>query len=280
MSHRNVDRVSIAKTVPLVVGWTTALEALIAVSLMHAPAICAQSSYANPSTAKAAPKFEVASIKVCKDKPVAGGTGLKGGSRGSGSSSPDRLSLPCSPVRFLIQLAYIITPARLNPTQANLQLEGGPAWIDSDRYQINAKAERPAGKDIMNGPMLQALLEDRFQLKIHREAREVPIYALTVAKGGLKLQPTDGGSCTPVDLTQWSVPLAPGQKPWCGLRRGVMNARQITIDLVRSKESVGNKGGSADDMGSLLFEKGPWPYHALPLKWIANPRLFKHGVRA
>jgi uncharacterized protein (TIGR03435 family) len=89
-----------------------------------------------------------------------------------------------------------------------LQLEGGPAWIGSDRYQINAKSETPAGKDLMNGPMLQALLEDRFQLRIHRETSEVPIYALTVAKGGLKLQPMDGGSCTPVDLTQWSVPPA------------------------------------------------------------------------
>ena len=44
----------------------------------------------------------------------------------------------------------------------------------------------------MRGPMLQTLLEDRFKLKIHHEAREVPAYALTVAKGGPKLRPTGG----------------------------------------------------------------------------------------
>jgi uncharacterized protein (TIGR03435 family) len=43
--------------------------------------------------------------------------------------------------------------------------------------------------------MLQTLLADRFQLKIHRETRELPVYALTVAKGGLKLKPAEG-SCT------------------------------------------------------------------------------------
>jgi len=42
----------------------------------------------------------------------------------------------------------------------------------------------------MDGPMLRALLEERFRLKFHRETREVPIYSLTVAKSGLKLQPS------------------------------------------------------------------------------------------
>src|SRR5260370_13420898 len=49
---------------------------------------------------------------------------------------------------------------------------------------------------MMKGPMLRALLEERFRLKFHRETREVPIYSLTVAKSGLKLQPSSGGSCT------------------------------------------------------------------------------------
>jgi uncharacterized protein (TIGR03435 family) len=66
--------------------------------------------------------------------------------------------------------------------------------------------------------MLQALLEDRFGLKIHRETREVPVYALTVAKGGPKLRPFQEGSCTPFDLTK-SFP-APGDKPLCKLMMG------------------------------------------------------------
>jgi len=57
---------------------------------------------------------------------------------------------------------------------------------------------------MMDGPMLQALLEDRFRLKIHRETREVPVYELTVAKGGLKVPRFAAGSCTPID---WNRPL-------------------------------------------------------------------------
>jgi len=55
---------------------------------------------------------------------------------------------------------------------------------------------------MMNGPMLQALLEDRFKLRAHRETREVPIYALTVAKDGAKLRPFQG-TCIPRD---WDHP--------------------------------------------------------------------------
>ena len=47
--------------------------------------------------------------------------------------------------------------------------------------------------------MFQALLEDRFKLKIHRETREIPVYELTVARSGFKLQPLKEGSCTPFD---------------------------------------------------------------------------------
>jgi uncharacterized protein (TIGR03435 family) len=72
----------------------------------------------------------------------------------------------------------------------------------TDSYDISAKAEGNPPLDQMVGPMLQALLEDRFQLKIHRETREIPMYALTVAKGGPKLRPFVEGSCTPFDLTK------------------------------------------------------------------------------
>ena len=108
-------------------------------------------------------------------------------------------------------------------------LEGGPARIDSDRYQISAKAGDAVGKEMMNGPMLRALLEERFRLKFHRETREVPIYSLTVAKSGLKLQPSSGGSCTPRDLSQPSLP--PGEKPWCGQPRGSKTSRLIETGL-------------------------------------------------
>ena len=56
------------------------------------------------------------------------------------------------------------------------------------------------------GPMLQALLEDRFKLKIHRESRDVPVYLLTVVAKGPKLQPFVEGTCTPRDLSAFPPP--------------------------------------------------------------------------
>lgn len=61
--------------------------------------------------------------------------------------------------------------------------------------------------------MMQAILEDRFKLKIHRETREIPVYALTVAKGGLKIQPLKEGDCIVMDYADPKpAPLAPGQQ--------------------------------------------------------------------
>jgi uncharacterized protein (TIGR03435 family) len=95
---------------------------------------------------------------------------------------------------------------------SSVPIEGGPAWIHSERYSINAKSESKATPEMMQGPVLQALLEDRFKLKIHRETREIPVYVLAVAKGGLKLQQFKEGSCTsrpPIDLTKPPAPPPP-----------------------------------------------------------------------
>ncbi len=70
------------------------------------------------------------------------------------------------------------------------QILGGPKWIDELHYDILAKADRPAGEPELL-TMLQPLLADRFQLRLHRETRSVPGYTLTVAKGGIKATPAD-----------------------------------------------------------------------------------------
>lgn len=74
-------------------------------------------------------------------------------------------------------------------------VSGGPNWIDSDSYDINAKI--PAEYSHWTGEqfqhMLQALLADRFQLRIRREPREVSAFALIVARGGPKMMPAKPG---------------------------------------------------------------------------------------
>ncbi len=82
-------------------------------------------------------------------------------------------------------------------------VSGGPNWLDSDRFDIVAKAPASAmGTDSKGGPtlsgdtfglMMQALLKDRFNLAIHKEDKVVPVYALAVGKQTPKLKETAGG---------------------------------------------------------------------------------------
>jgi len=87
---------------------------------------------------------------------------------------------------------------RFNGNNYPVIIEQLPGWSNSERYTVEAKAEGSPGQAMMMGPMLQALLADRFALKIHSETRDEPVYILAVAKGGFKLQPFKG-VCTPVN---------------------------------------------------------------------------------
>lgn len=140
------------------------------------------------------------------------------GSPPPATSSPGRLSLGCWQLKRLILEAYEVYADGkvdpLNPFMPLTPIEGDPDWVSSAMYSIDAKTESPQTPAMMRGPMMQALLEERFQLKTHRETREVPVYLLTVAKGGEKLQPAKEGSCLhldPSDLSQ-AQPLR-GAKP-------------------------------------------------------------------
>jgi uncharacterized protein (TIGR03435 family) len=157
------------------------------------------------------PKFEVASVKPCKD----GGSGGRNGGR---DQPPARLHVNCETVKDLIRDAYDLLAnghlprGTISRNSRTVPIEGGPGWINSERYYIDAKAEGPQTQEMMRGPMMRTLLEDRFKLKIVRETRQGPVYELKVAQGGLKLEPVERGSCTPVEEFDFRK-LAPGQKP-------------------------------------------------------------------
>jgi uncharacterized protein (TIGR03435 family) len=73
------------------------------------------------------------------------------------------------------------------------QIIGGPKWLDSDRYDIEAKTGHPI-QGSEEKLFLQHLLADRFQLKTHTEKRELPVYKLEVAKTGFLLKPSQANS--------------------------------------------------------------------------------------
>jgi len=122
------------------------------------------------------PSFEVTSIK-----PSAPGLGIRGGGpRG------DRFDFVGANLRMLLTQAYGRQAGGLN----QLQIINGPSWIDSDRWDVQAKADCSGGKlsREQSQLMMQSLLEDRFQLKVHRDTRELPVYNLVLGKDGSKLK--------------------------------------------------------------------------------------------
>jgi uncharacterized protein (TIGR03435 family) len=146
--------------------WSVVAFCLLGATIMNAGVPPAQFS----------PSFEVASIRINKSgsaesdfRPVLGG----------------RLTVNNVTVKTLITSAYHI---------ASSQISGGPGWIDSDRFDINAKAEKdvPLQEALV---MLQTLLKDRFRLVFHREMKDVPGYrlALLSESGAPKLVPSQGG---------------------------------------------------------------------------------------
>ena len=132
-------------------------------------------------------------------------------------SSPGRLSIGCGILAEtdnigLIQVAYNRYASGQLTSTKMIPIEGGPDWIHSERFAIDAKADGQPSVLMMEGPMMQTILEDRFKLKIHRETRQGPVYELALGKGSPKLKPLQDGSCTPVVVGR-PLPLLPDGQP-------------------------------------------------------------------
>src|SRR5580700_1400652 len=106
------------------------------------------------SPASATPKFEVVSVKPCND----GGSGGRSGGR---DQPPARLHVNCQTVKDLIRDAYDLLAnghlprGLISRNSRTVPIEGGPGWINSERYYIDAKAEDPQTQEMMRGPMMR-----------------------------------------------------------------------------------------------------------------------------
>jgi uncharacterized protein (TIGR03435 family) len=169
----------------------------------------AQSSRAPEKAADASaaiPTFEVASIK-----PNKAGNGMM-----RIMFTPDGVSYTGISVLTLLKQTFDVEDDRLL---------GAPGWAASDRFDIEAKvdaADAPRLKDLkfeQRRAMLLPLLTDRFNLKFHHETRELPLYALVIAKGGSKLK-----EVKPED------PAHPQPRGWMSISRGKLDGREVTIE--------------------------------------------------
>ena len=179
-------------------GLTRATATVAAACLLAAgvaPLRAAAQGAQVPSTQPGAvPAFDVVSIKENRS-----------GEMGQRSNrQPGRIVTSNFPLRSLILNSYGLQPQ---------QLIGGPDWIDSARYDITAQFSGEFGmtEPGIVGPlnlMLQRMLAERFQLAVHTETRELPIYALTLARGDGRLGPRIGTAAIEVDAQEalgWMV---------------------------------------------------------------------------
>jgi uncharacterized protein (TIGR03435 family) len=168
--------------------------------------------------------FEVASVR-----PVPGigypGSGIMRG--GPGTADPGRLAYQHATLKLLLTTAYGVE---------NYQVSG-PAWINSERYDIAAKVPAGTTKE-QAAVMLQNLLAERFKLELHRESREFQVYELTVAKGGPKLKESTKESTKESARSADAAPIDPAE-----------TMRQVTTDkdglpwLPPGRPNVMNGGG-------------------------------------
>jgi uncharacterized protein (TIGR03435 family) len=227
---------------------TQRLEFVIFCSLLALPL------YAQTGAPK--PSFEVASIKR--------NTSPEGNARVSDAPG-GRFTGARIPLRRVIQFAY----------RGNEDFIGGPEWIDSDRWDIEAKAADGTvpprtGLPDMTTPdaialMVQSLLEDRFQLKVHTETRNLPLFELTVAKGGPRMKLSD-------DQTPPAALQGAGGSRGAGLTRGAMRLGRNEFEGQAQTMNIFAKALGALYAGRPVVDKtGLKDLYDIKLQWTPDP---------
>jgi len=144
------------------------------------------------------PAFEVASVTPCKP-----GTPAPPGEHAGMvqfTYPGGRLRASATTLQFLMEWAYGIQPS---------QHSAGPGWMAADRYDVVAKAADNNATDDQMKLMTQALLAERFQLKVHHDTKELPVYVITAGKTGPKLFPPKDGE---THMLRVSPQVGPDQK--------------------------------------------------------------------
>jgi uncharacterized protein (TIGR03435 family) len=196
--------------------------------------------------------FDVASIR-----PTRLVSGAEGGNWPKVAITPGSLTMHNHTLRNCIEWAWSLRSFQIV----------GPAWIDEERYEIGAKAPGPATRDQLR-LMLRSLLEERFQLSVHRASKDVSVYALVPRRNGHKLREAateDSGwsklpgpglrlsfrHSTVADLAEFLSTLIFVDRPVVDTS-GLTAAYDFTLDL----REVANAGdAAAPSLGTLLEEQ-------------------------
>jgi uncharacterized protein (TIGR03435 family) len=201
--------------------------------------------------------FEVASIKPSKP----------GGRGGAMKTLPGGQEFVAQnfPLKFMIA-RLLWAPSR--------QINGGPEWVDSELWDFQAKADRPGYTREQINEMLMHLLEDEFKLKLRKDVKEGPVFALTVDKGGSKMKVNE----SPED---YEIPIQGGPGGVTVGKRVAMDRLCFTLGsfLQNNERPVIDKTGLTgyfDFTLSFLPELPPgFDKDKLPAEMQGRPSLFE-----
>jgi uncharacterized protein (TIGR03435 family) len=194
---------------------------------------------------------------------------------------PGRFTAKVATINLVIALAYSVYP---------FQIFGAPSWVNSERYDIQAKESDATAEELRKLPperavenqalLLQSLLADRFGLQVSRQSKELPIYALVVAMGGPKFQqakPDDKGPDVQLgagQLTFRACPMATVVTVMSNVmhrtvldRTGLKGNYGFTVQWNRNQTMSGMPrepgGGSPEPDAASLDSSGPSFFTAL-----------------
>jgi len=233
MANHRIENLGPARKLLLAAVGVVAIVAPIVFGIINAPLLQAQSGTTDTQEADA-PSFEVASIKKHQPDPP-------------GKMGMVRIGPPPGDVsqwvstnitaKQLISMAYSLK---------NFQIEGGPSWLDSERFDVDAKVDDSVAAQLQKLPfgqqreqmslMLRPLLANRFKLQITRSSKEGDVLALVVAKGGSRLKevpPPDPSAPPPpgIAITPDHLPTPPPGQSYVMMMNGfaILSSNAVPI---------------------------------------------------
>jgi len=186
--------------------------------------------------AQTTPMFEVATVRP---------TDPNNSERGL-MMSDDKFEAQGQTLRRMIVFAYGLNMG------SGEQVVGGPSWVGSALFDVQAKEDEETvarlktmsgndGADVVRG-MVRELLAERFRLTIHRETRELPVYAMTVARGGLKMTVMAPDAPNPNDAESAKKPRASGiQQNGIGELQGINVTAGILATVLGRQPEIGGR---------------------------------------
>jgi len=259
MIERNAHGRDFKKNRVLVLAKRLAVVLPVGISIMAGVQVHGQILHATAPL----PSFEVATIKPGQP----GGAGI----RAFGPKGADRFLAMNVTVKDLIDFAYTIDDDR--------QVVGLSGWMISKRYDIDAKVGDAEVAAMSKLPlsynpyrfMQQALLADRFKLKVHFETRLLPIYALVVAKGGPKLKKSEMDPANRAEMVKPAF-LQAGS----GRAAGAGTTIAMLAEVLERQDEVGNPPGGR---GRIVVDKTnlsgryDWTLHWTPWQDLSSGEL-------